>query len=267
MGYEKPWKDYRDQLKQLQDRGMVADDPEHAIDYLHRIGYYRLSGYWFAFRERSGPLVVLAENGRKPKKVKEETQALDSFKPGTKFHDVVDLYVFDKRLRMLVLDAVERIEVAMRVEVSHTLGRLDTFAHLRPDLLHEDFATKLHPEVCLTRHHQWCTKQAQLIGRSREEFVKHNKARYGLPLAIWVACAAVPVSTCAARGESTFILARASEETPAGLPRPRACRAEFVRDGRAGQLARYLVMHRNKEPLRHSAACAAKQGGAVLGES
>lgn len=188
LGYDKPWKDYRAQLAQLQARGMAADDPERAIDYLHRIGYYRLSGYWFAFRERSGKLVLLDENGRKPKKVKEETLALDSFRPGTRFHDVVDLYVFDKRLRMLVLDAVERIEVAMRVEVSHTLGQLDTFAHLRPDLLHEDFAAKMHPDVCLTQHHQWCTKQAQLIGRSREEFVKHNKAKYGLPLAIWVAC-------------------------------------------------------------------------------
>lgn len=167
---------------------MVAGDSEHAIDYLHRIGYYRLSGYWFAFRERSGALVLLDENGGKPHKVKEETLVLDSFKLGTRFQDVVDLYVFDKRLRMLVLDALERIEVAMRVEISHTLGQLDKFAHLRPGLLHEDFAVKVDPKVCLTRHHQWCTKQAQLIGRSREEFVKHNKTKYGLPLAIWVAC-------------------------------------------------------------------------------
>lgn len=188
MGYDKPWRNYREQLAQLEARGMTTDDPERAIDYLHRIGYYRLSGYWYAFRERSGLLTRLDESGKKPKRAKVETLALDRFKPGTQFHDVVDLYIFDKRLRMLVLDAMERIEVAMRVEVSHTLGQLDKFAHLRPDLLHEDFAVKMCPDACLTRHHQWCTRQAQLIGRSREEFVKHNKGKYGLPLAVWVAC-------------------------------------------------------------------------------
>ncbi|MGH8865082.1 MAG: Abi family protein, partial [Burkholderiales bacterium] len=40
----------------------------------------------------------------------------------------------------------------------------------------------------LTRHHDWLGKHAQLIGRSKEEFVNHNKTKYGLPLAIWVAC-------------------------------------------------------------------------------
>jgi len=32
------------------------------------------------------------------------------------------------------------------------------------------------------------SRQAQLIRQSKEEFVRHNKAKYGLPLAIWVAC-------------------------------------------------------------------------------
>ena len=35
-------------------------------DYLERIGYYRLSGYWFAFRERSELCCALnpAEQGK-----------------------------------------------------------------------------------------------------------------------------------------------------------------------------------------------------------
>jgi abortive infection bacteriophage resistance protein len=37
-------------------------------------------------------------------------------------------------------------------------------------------------------HHEWLGKHAQLIGRSKEEFVKHNRTKYGLPLAIWIAC-------------------------------------------------------------------------------
>lgn len=167
---------------------MTTDDSELAIDCLRRIGYYRLSGYWFAFRVRSAPLMLLDENCRKPIKLRVETIALDEFKPGARFQDAFELYVFDKRLRMLAMDALERIEVAIRVEISHVLGKLDTFAHLKPALLHEDFTLAQDPRTCLTRHHRWCTKQAQLVARSREEFVKHNKAKYGLPLAIWVAC-------------------------------------------------------------------------------
>lgn len=188
MSYPKHWKSYTDQLDQLMDRGMVVTDRKLALDYLERIGYYRLSGYWFAFRERSGPLCLLDEQGRKPTKVREERIALDAFRAGTTFQNAVDLYVFDKRLRLLVMDALERIEVALRVDISHTLGRLDRFAYLKPELLHAEFSVKLGQDSGVTRHHEWLGKHAQLIGRSKEDFVRHNRVRYGLPLAIWVAC-------------------------------------------------------------------------------
>lgn len=188
MSYPKPWKSYFDQLAQLEARGMRIDDRELAADYLHRIGYYRLSGYWFAFRERSGAAIVLDEAGRRPQRLKVETLALDTFKPGTSFQRAIDLYIFDKRLRMLAMDALERLEIALRVDISHTLGRLDAFAYLLPELFHASFSTALDPNTGLSRQHAWLGRHAQLINRSREEFVRHNKARYGVPLAIWVAC-------------------------------------------------------------------------------
>ncbi|MCS0628975.1 Abi family protein [Telluria mixta] len=188
MTYSKPWKSYEEQLDQLVSRGMLVGDRALALDYLERIGYYRLSGYWFAFRERSGPLILLGEDCRKPKKVKIETLLFDQFKPGATFQNAVDLYVFDKQLRLLALDALERIEVALRVDVSHVLGRLDRFAYLKPEYFHEDFSSKLDKSSGLTRHHEWLGKHAQLINRSKEEFVRHNKEKYGLPLAMWVAC-------------------------------------------------------------------------------
>lgn len=113
---------------------------------------------------------------------------LDAFRTGTTFQNAVDLYVFDKQLRLLTMDALERIEVALRVDISHTLGQLDRFAYLKSDLFHDDFSVKLDKDTGVTRHHEWVGKHAQLIGRSREDFVRHNRTRYGLPLAIWVAC-------------------------------------------------------------------------------
>jgi abortive infection bacteriophage resistance protein len=188
MNHPKIWKSYDEQLDQLIARGLLVTDRERALDHLERIGYYRLSGYWFAFRDRSGQFCRLDEQGKKPQRVRIETIALDRFRSGATFQNAVDLYIFDKRLRLLVMDALERIEVALRVDISHTLGKLDKFAYLRQELFHDDFSVKLDRDSGLTRQHSWLSKHASLISRSREEFVRHNKEKYGLPLPIWVAC-------------------------------------------------------------------------------
>nr|WP_273261255.1 Abi family protein [Lautropia mirabilis] len=188
MIYTKAWKSYQEQLDLLVSRGLLVTDPNLALQHLERIGYYRLSGYWYAFRERSAVACPLDNNLRKPSKVTETRITLDSFIPGASFHDAVALYIFDKKLRMLVMDAMERIEIALRVDISHTLGKLDPFAYLKPELLHEDFSIKLDSTRGVTEHHTWLGKHAQLISRSKEHFIDHNKERYGLPIAIWVAC-------------------------------------------------------------------------------
>lgn len=188
MPYNKPWLSYQDQLQLLENRGLQITDRAAAVSCLERIGYYRLSGYWYAFRQRSGELVMLDDKGKKPKQLKATTIALDHFKPGATFKNAVDLYVFDKRLRLLVMDALERIEIALRVDLSHELGRLDPFAYLKPEFLFDDFCQKLDSRTGVSDYHSWLSKHAQLISRSKEEFVKHNKAKYGLPLPIWVVC-------------------------------------------------------------------------------
>ena len=67
--YPKPWKSYQEQLDQLIARGMTVTDRDKALDYLERIGYYRLSGYWFAFRERTELCCPLdPHTGKRPRK-------------------------------------------------------------------------------------------------------------------------------------------------------------------------------------------------------
>jgi abortive infection bacteriophage resistance protein len=189
QGYPKPWQSYQMQLDLLMVRGMVVTDQAKALEYLERIGYYRLSGYWFAFRERTELCCPLDQQARtKPTRTKPTRLPLDSFKPGTTFQNAVDLYVFDKKLRLLTMDALERIEIALRVDISHGLGKHEKFAYLRPDLFHESFSTRLDGKTGLTKHHAWLGKHAALINRSNEDFIRHNKEKYGLPLAVWVAC-------------------------------------------------------------------------------
>jgi len=86
------------------------------------------------------------------------------------------------------MDALERIEISLRVDISHHLGERHRFAYLQPELFHSGFASAIDQKTGLTAHHGWLATQATLITRSKEDFIRHNREKYGLPLAIWVAC-------------------------------------------------------------------------------
>lgn len=171
----KPWRSFADQLQQLQSRGLQVDSPAAALDYLERLGYYRLSGYWYPLRVID-PVASMAQG---------KAVRLDSFAPGCRFEDVVQLYVFDKKLRLLALDALERIEMAVRVDVAHLLGQRDPRAHESPACLHGNFTKKRitnGPDAGKTQHQVWLAKYQTLLNRARKEpFVAHHQQQYGAP--------------------------------------------------------------------------------------
>lgn len=178
MNYARPWMSFPDQLELLKSRGMEVGNEPAATSYLARIGYYRLSAYWYPFRvwtmqqvAKTGPITH---------------QRTDTFMAGTRFVDAVNLYLFDKKLRLIALDALERIEVALRVDIAYLLGERNTFAHLDAGELHPGFAGRMHKNG-KTAHQLWCERHEQLVSRSKEEFVKHYHAKHGPVLPIWVA--------------------------------------------------------------------------------
>ena len=177
----KPWKTMADQLAILKSRGLQVDDEAAALDYLARIGYYRLSGYWYPLRE-----IDTAESAAQNKPIR-----TDNFIANSHFEDVVKLYVFDKRLRLLALDALERIEMAIRVDVAHLLGEQDACAHENPDCLHGNFTKKAIPKwpnQGRTGHQVWLEKYKSMLSRARREpFIVHHKDKYDGRLPIWVA--------------------------------------------------------------------------------
>ena len=73
-------------MSQLKSRGLVISDEDKAVRYLESIGYYRLSAYMYPFL-----------------KVPKETH---QYKDGTTFQQVLNLYRFDKKLRMLLLNEI-----------------------------------------------------------------------------------------------------------------------------------------------------------------
>jgi abortive infection bacteriophage resistance protein len=175
--YNKPYITFNEQLNLLKSRGLEITDDAIALEYLRRLGYYRLSGYWYPCRK------IIPSQAIKPVRPQRE----DKFMPGSRFQDVVGLYVFDKKLRLIILDAIERVEVAIRVDIAYQLGSRDSFAYNNSALLHGNFTKKTNPKTGLTRHEEWLEKHDQLISRSKEDFAEHYKFKYGLPLPIWVA--------------------------------------------------------------------------------
>lgn len=176
----KPWLSFAQQLDVLQARGLLVEDRAAALDYLERLGYYRLSGYWYPLRA-----IDTEASQRQGRAVR-----LDNFVPGSRFEDVVRLYVFDKKLRLLALDALERIEMAVRVDVAHLLGQRDPRAHENPDCLHGKFAKKQIAKgsnAGKTEHQLWLAKYEALLHRARKEpFVLHHQQQYGA-LPVWAA--------------------------------------------------------------------------------
>ena len=69
------------------------------LDALEYIGYFRLLSYM------------------RPLQWVDPATGVKRFKPGTTLEDVLTLYEFDRQLRLLCLDAVERIEVALRAAI------------------------------------------------------------------------------------------------------------------------------------------------------
>lgn len=166
----KEWKSYDEQLDILCARGMIINDAPLAKTLLARIGYYRLSGYWYPFRAFNA----------------DKTARLDHFIEGTNFADAIALYEFDRKLRLLALDAIERIELALQVEIAYLLGKRDPFAHENPSELHGNFLRK-GKKGQPSGHEKWMEDYQRLVDRAdRKTFVSHNINKYGR-LPIWVA--------------------------------------------------------------------------------
>ena len=174
MAYSKPYLSVRDQLALIKGRGMVISDDALAESYLNKIGYYRLSGYWYPHRQSNHVAGV--------------TSVLDAFRNDTKFSEIVDLYVFDKKLRIIFLDVIERIEIALRVQITLQLGKSGGDAHRNSSALHPNFVYRTNPNTGVSQHKEWLARNDVAFDRSKEEFVKHFKKKYaGEHPPIWIA--------------------------------------------------------------------------------
>lgn len=147
--YLKPPKTAPDLAALLSNRGLLIPDMARAERHIKTVGYYRLMGYGRHFFDPQS----------------------QKFLPGTTYDHIWNAYKFDRKLRLLTLDAIERIEVAVRTAFSN--------------------------EMCLTHGAHWfmdssffndpkdrnsfCQSLRKEFSDGKNEITKHYFSNYHLP--------------------------------------------------------------------------------------
>lgn len=135
-------------------------DEALAQQWLTNVSCYRLSAYWYPARTRD-------ERGARS----------DSFHEGTAFKDVVALYEAGRRLRTLIHDGMERIEITMRARIDELLCADDPLAYNEPHRFRSNF-----------NHALWIETARRRIDRARgrNESIRHYRDEYGGRHPFWV---------------------------------------------------------------------------------
>jgi abortive infection bacteriophage resistance protein len=92
----------RDLIPLLRNRGLSISDEQRAISYLTNIGYFRLSAYLY-------PLL-------------KEPKTDHRYKDGATFEMALNMYRFDRKLRVLLFNEIEKIEVAIRSAMNNHIS-------------------------------------------------------------------------------------------------------------------------------------------------
>lgn len=98
----------------LKRKGLSIADEAKSINYIRNIGYYRLKAYFY-------PLY-------------QEPKHKHLFKVNATFDKVMNMYRFDRKLRLLLFNEIEKIEVAFRsiIESPRSLGEIALINYVSP---------------------------------------------------------------------------------------------------------------------------------------
>lgn len=102
LPYTDPPLDIVGQIGLLQRRGLAIPDPERTSRYLKFIGYHRLSTYCRPYQHADDPE--------------------HCFQEGAEFENILQLYIYDRKLRAIAMDAIERIEIATRTVINEHMS-------------------------------------------------------------------------------------------------------------------------------------------------
>jgi abortive infection bacteriophage resistance protein len=146
--YEKPPLTVEKQIELLKSRGLVIDSDEKLKYFLTNVSYYHWSIYFKHFQNN------------------------DVFREGTNFEDILKIYVFDNKLRLLLLEILERIEKSFKCRFAYELSLETDNSHcyLKESLFDD---RKEFEEVL-----KILTEEVE---KSKEISIKHYKETYDDP--------------------------------------------------------------------------------------
>lgn len=145
-------------------RGLIIDDENLAGDYLSNISYYRLRAYTYPFQNNV------------------DSKADHRFlRTDIHFKDIIDLYCFDRRLRSLIFNAIEKIEVALRTKIVQTYSESTNNSHWYEDeSLFKNNKRIINGEEIFA-YNTLLDDIIHEVNRSNEDFIKHYKSKYSHP--------------------------------------------------------------------------------------
>lgn len=146
MKFTKPPLTVNQQADLLLARGLGADKAE-LVARLTSVSYYRLCAYWYPFKRPD-----------------------ETFEPGTTLELIWRRYTFDRQFRLLVMDAVERVEITIRSRLAYELTqRFGPFAQRD---------SRAFPGIPVAEHQRLLDDLRENAQRSREAFVEHFRTTY-----------------------------------------------------------------------------------------
>ena len=161
----KQYKDIPDLIDLLKTRGLIIDDEAKAQSYLARIGYFRLSAYFY-------PLLELPKTTHK-------------YKSGSTFEQVLDLYRFDRKLRLLFFNEIEKIEIAIRSAMINTACE------------HFNDTYWITQSRYFYNRNYFVSSMNEIdseFSKSREDFIEHFKNTYNDPYPpVWMIAEILPL--------------------------------------------------------------------------
>lgn len=134
-------------IDQLLNRGLQINDLNLARHYLQHVSYYRMAGYWWPMQSDKSAHV---------------------FKPDSCFEDVVNLYNFDRELRILLFDVIEKIEISLRTKlIYHLSHEFDPWWFQNSELF-------INSQALI----ETLASISEEIDRSKDVFIRDHKKKY-----------------------------------------------------------------------------------------
>ena len=158
MKYVKPALSFEQQADLLLSRGLHADRAT-LIVRLSEVNYYRLSAYWYSFRQ----------------------PGTEDLQTDATLDTVWNRYVFDRQLRVLIMDAIERVEVSVKTRLANVIAlQHGPFGYLDRRNL---------PGISVDQHRLLLDKIHKEMSHSKESFIAHYLSKYTseTELPIWMA--------------------------------------------------------------------------------